>query len=88
MQTQAAMPIGPNGSVDDFNGLYRMYLQFLQEAQDEVRRRMPDGFERDAQLKYCEPLPLEHFEAKIESARAEPERFERIVRSLVNGYPS
>jgi hypothetical protein len=88
MQTQAAPPIHPNGSVDDFDELFRLYLQFLREAQDEVRRRMPCGSERDAHLRYCEPLPREYFEAKIESALAEPERFERIVRSLVNGYPS
>ena len=66
--------------------LYRLYVQFLTDAQAEVGRRTPPGRERDAQLRYCEPLPREHFEAKIEAVRERPAEFGGLVHHLRGGY--
>ncbi len=77
--------VGPE-TTDEFDELYALYRQFLSDAQAEVCRCTPAGQKRDELLAYCEPLPREHFEARLEAARTEPERYGRIVRQLQSGY--
>ena len=73
----------PDGTADD---LYRLYLDFLSDARERVCFDVPAGPDRRQLLQDCQPLPREHFEARLERARHEPHRFSEIVDVLQAGY--
>jgi hypothetical protein len=79
-----------NVSIDQRNAdsaeLYRLYLDYLAQSREEIESRTVPGSFRERLLSNYRPIPMEHFEARLESLRADPAEYAATVQSLQRGF--
>ena len=71
---------------DHLRDLYERYVDLLASALAEIKARTAPGALRDRLLRDYAPLPLEHFEARLERLRADPTRYAEAVHCLRRGF--
>ena len=71
---------------DRIRDLYERYLDLIQGARAEIAARTAPGALRDRLLRDYAPLPLEHFEARLERLRTDPARYAEAVGCLRRGF--
>lgn len=76
----------PEPTDDEIRDLYERYLDLVQGTRAEIAARTAPGALRDRLLRDYAPLPLEHFEARLERLRADPTRYSETVGCLRRGF--
>jgi len=66
--------------------LYVLYLDLIERSRDAIESRTVAGSLREELLKDYRPLPREHFEARLESLRNCPGRYQAAVAALRRGF--